>query len=822
MKYGNEYRKGHKIIGISSAVLICGAFLAVSQLDAHADDSGNGVNSYTNTSVNNSIQNSESTQSLTSASEVNISNSSSAQNELSNSTATTASADVTGTSTAMTASADATSTESSVSVINNIGSSASTNANPVSSAENNSESSSTYTASDVSAKSSATTSVVNNLGYVSDESEIQAAKTVALAAYQQTGVPQVVTATLSSSVSSQQAFLDSIKAGAIQGWVQYGVLPSVTAAQAIIESAWGDSGLATRGHNLFGIKGSYNGQSITMKTSEYGSGGYYTIMAAFRAYPDFYSSILDHGNFLASNSRYGNLIWNRSYTSVANDLQADGYATSPTYASTLISAINRYGLASWDAEAFAITDKVNTGTLDEAAVIGDNLVIRGWHVATDSQGRDNDFIIILDASNNQELARYQINATTRQDVKNVYPNVNNSLYSGFELTVPYTSAFAGKTLAIVSRYSSSSDGNSDYVDQWFTASLNRNDANLENFSVDSNGMLQIKGWHTADASLGKAYHYLILINADTGAEVARTRVNDQQRNDVAGMYSDVYGSDLSGFQTSMMFTSSMANIPMQVISRYSSDPNGNYDCVDYWFSPVKFNRNDGNLENFSVNASGNLTIKGWHAADAAADKAYHYVIIFDSTKQTEIARYLVPTDTRTDVGQVYGDVYNSSKSGFSLTIPFLESMNGDNIQIISRYSDSANGEGNYVDYYFAAKTFNRNDANLESYNYVNGKLTVKGWNASDNSVGKNNRFIIVYDTTRNIEIGRVAIVSIERQDVANVYPDVYNSDQSGFNATIRVPKLYLGDQIRIISRYSNQTNGEGSKSDFWFDPITLK
>lgn len=154
------------------------------------------------------------------------------------------------------------------------------------------------------------------------------------------------------AATGNEAFLLSIKQAAIDGWKTYGVLPSVTGAQAIIESGWGRSALATQGHNLFGIKGSYNGQSIVMRTAEYGRGGYYYINAPFRRYPSNYESVVDHGRFLAQNSRYRNLLWDRSYTDVTAKLQRDGYATDPRYASTLNNTIRRYGLDEWDREAF--------------------------------------------------------------------------------------------------------------------------------------------------------------------------------------------------------------------------------------------------------------------------------------------------------------------------------------------------------------------------------------------------------------------------------------------------------------------------------------
>ncbi|HER1388856.1 TPA: glucosaminidase domain-containing protein, partial [Streptococcus pyogenes] len=46
-------------------------------------------------------------------------------------------------------------------------------------------------------------------------------------------------------------FLDKIKQGCLDGWTKYKILPSLTAAQAILESGWGKHAP----HNaLFGIK----------------------------------------------------------------------------------------------------------------------------------------------------------------------------------------------------------------------------------------------------------------------------------------------------------------------------------------------------------------------------------------------------------------------------------------------------------------------------------------------------------------------------------------------------------------------------------------
>lgn len=171
----------------------------------------------------------------------------------------------------------------------------------------------------------------------------------------------------SSNARSQQ-FIESVAPGAIQGWQKYGVLPSVTVAQAILESGWGSS----QAHNLFGIKGSYNGHSVVMRTREVYGGTSVYINDSFRAYANNSESVEDHGNFLYSNRRYHNLLGDRNYVSVANKLRADGYATDPRYASSLINLVRTYGLDRLDTIAFSgaqpvVTNKDNGGSNNSAA-----------------------------------------------------------------------------------------------------------------------------------------------------------------------------------------------------------------------------------------------------------------------------------------------------------------------------------------------------------------------------------------------------------------------------------------------------------------------
>lgn len=168
-----------------------------------------------------------------------------------------------------------------------------------------------------------------------------------------------------SNNASQQAFIQSVAPGAIQGWNEYKVLPSITVAQAIVESGWGRSALSTQAHNLFGIKGSYNGNSVVMRTREVYGGRSVYVNANFRAYANNSESVTDHGRFLNVNSRYSNLLGDTNYVSVANKLRQDGYATDPSYANTLIRFVQTYNLNQLD--AVALSGKVVTNKQTESA-----------------------------------------------------------------------------------------------------------------------------------------------------------------------------------------------------------------------------------------------------------------------------------------------------------------------------------------------------------------------------------------------------------------------------------------------------------------------
>lgn len=164
--------------------------------------------------------------------------------------------------------------------------------------------------------------------------------------------PPVQAESAVSYTDNTQAFINQI-AGSAQSIAQSNDLfASVTIAQAIHESSSGTSALGIPPyHNLFGIKGTYNGNSVTMKTWEDdGNGNAYYIDDAFRAYPSWADSLADYAAVLSSS------YYNGVHKSVAGNYQnataalTGTYATDTSYNAKLNRIIVKYDLTQYDQE----------------------------------------------------------------------------------------------------------------------------------------------------------------------------------------------------------------------------------------------------------------------------------------------------------------------------------------------------------------------------------------------------------------------------------------------------------------------------------------
>ena len=160
---------------------------------------------------------------------------------------------------------------------------------------------------------------------------------------------QTLTPVSSKGVGDEQ-FIDYIGNSARKLASNNDLYASVMIAQAMVESGWGTSGLASApNYNLFGIKGDYNGESVNMGTQEDdGSGNLYSISSNFRKYPSYKESLEDYVSLLRGGTSGDSQIyagaWKSNTTSYkdATKYLTGRYATDTTYADKLNSMIEKY------------------------------------------------------------------------------------------------------------------------------------------------------------------------------------------------------------------------------------------------------------------------------------------------------------------------------------------------------------------------------------------------------------------------------------------------------------------------------------------------
>lgn len=178
---------------------------------------------------------------------------------------------------------------------------------------------------------------------------------------------------------------------------------STVIAQAIIESNSGKSVLGYKYHNYFGMKcGSrWKGKSVNLKTKEeYTVGTLTTIKDNFRVYDSIEEGVKGYYDFI-STKRYANLKESKTYVEYAENLKADGYATSSKYVNTLCTTVDAHNLTKYDS-FFNFNDEVtdnndtdNTEYIEYTVKKGDSL----WYIAERFYGRGDKYKIIY-ADNN--------------------------------------------------------------------------------------------------------------------------------------------------------------------------------------------------------------------------------------------------------------------------------------------------------------------------------------------------------------------------------------------------------------------------------------
>ena len=138
----------------------------------------------------------------------------------------------------------------------------------------------------------------------------------------------------------------------------YGIcVHSPIIAQAILESGWGKSKLASTYHNYFGLKcgTKWTGKSVNMTTQEeYQPGTLTTIKDNFRVYDNMEEGVRGYFEFIQL-ARYQNLRGITDPRKYLETIKADGYATSSTYVTNNMKLIEQYNLIRYDREETKMT-----------------------------------------------------------------------------------------------------------------------------------------------------------------------------------------------------------------------------------------------------------------------------------------------------------------------------------------------------------------------------------------------------------------------------------------------------------------------------------
>jgi LysM repeat protein len=142
---------------------------------------------------------------------------------------------------------------------------------------------------------------------------------------------------------TKEDYINTYKELAIKEMRRSGIPASITLAQGMLESDNGNSRLATRANNHFGIKcHGWTGRKIYHDDD--------ARHECFRKYRSASESYDDHTEFLMHSPRYSFLfeLDPSDYKGWARGLKKAGYATSPTYSTMLIRIIEENNLHQYD------------------------------------------------------------------------------------------------------------------------------------------------------------------------------------------------------------------------------------------------------------------------------------------------------------------------------------------------------------------------------------------------------------------------------------------------------------------------------------------
>lgn len=470
-------------------------------------------------------------------------------------------------------------------------------------------------------------------------------------------------------------------------------------------------------------------------------------------------------------------------------------------------------------------DRKNYANLDKTEVKDNKLVLTGWNATNQAANKPNHYVIILDRTNGREVGRQLVKAVSRPDVAKAYPSIEGAGKSGFAASFAMNGLNFDHQLQVLSRYTSSADGNSDYVDYYFAPITNGNFANqghLDSWNLSNGHQVTVTGWHANDVSQFANNHFLILFDNTANQQVAVTLAQAKDRSDVAKAYPSVKTAQHSGFTGSFDLKKPLVGgHTYSIISRYSTSNKGNGgngQYVDFWSATKTLNQHHYSIDKQKMTNQG-LQISGWMVSDYSGNNPYAYAIILNNGH--EVTRQRLELTSRPDVAKAYDGVYNSNQSGFDTLIKLKPSAITGTMQVVLRFSSNdKNGEGNKDDQY--SRAYASNQGNFDRVTVNGNNIYVSGWHASNQAATKPYQWLIFLDQKGNeLTRQRVQDINRERTDVGQSVGYILNSDHSGFQLSFIIPDTMQHKVVRIVDRLTDDANGNGHFVDIYSGNVSV-
>lgn len=342
---------------------------------------------------------------------------------------------------------------------------------------------------------------------------------------------------------------------------------------------------------------------------------------------------------------------------------------------------------------------------------------------------------------------------------------------------------------------------------------------VDNASVDRAGNVVFTGWHATNQYQEGMHHFVIVLDGNNSHELYRHEVTTVERPDIDKVYPKAPIAGKGGFTIAVPADRLNGVNSLRLVSRYTSDAAGNpAGGSDYWFPVVTTKA--GWLDQFKVDGN-QITVSGWHVDDQAASKTEHTVILWDKTKNREVARTIVNNVASADLPKAgYATVANSTLARFTANFTITPAMMGDEFTIVSRYNKPGQQDSDTSDLWLGGLKINKtgNAGYLDNFSVdkASKKINVSGWHADDMSAAEPEHIVILFDTTTGREVERQTVATTNSSDVARAYGNINNAGKSRFNVQFALTLALLNHQLEVISRYSVAGKENNDYSDYWF------